>query len=242
MSDPLSLAATAAKIGSAVIASRYRPNGQPRVGGREERRHVYTRFQEAVVAYVVQIRDSRVSPELMKLEFEERKPYMDALLRAMTEFAQALYELRLVGNPEPIEAAEIVCQAVADSFESAAARREALTDTEMTLYVDAMHGFTSACREDLWYQPRWWQPWRSGWRKAVKVRRQRRRAMKQNRDETPSGSTFSPQESASKNGRDVAFGGRGPISNRVDGSLSGTVFHVGTDGGVVFRREKRKKS
>ncbi|MEU7524174.1 hypothetical protein AB0A74_00390 [Saccharothrix sp. NPDC042600] len=238
MSDPLSLAATAAKIGSAVIASRYRPNGQQRVGGREERRHVYTRFQEAVVAYVIQIRDSRVSPELMKLEFDERKPYMDALLRAMTEFAQALHELRLVGNPEPIEAAEIVCQAVADSFESAAARREALTDAEMRLYVNAMHDFTSACREDLWYQPRWWQPWRSGWRKALRVRRQRRRTMKEGRVESRPVGQLRPEAEVSKNGQDVAFGGAQLTSNLLSGT-SDVVVQTRDVSGVVFHKKKR---
>jgi hypothetical protein len=165
MVDPVvtSAAGAAAKLGSAVAASRYRPFGQPRVGGREERRQVYTRFQESVVSYVMQIRDSRISPELLNLDGAQRKSYIDALLAATTEFAQALYELRLVGNPGPIEAAESVRQAVTDSFDAAAARREAMTAREIDLYSRAMRGFTTACRIDLWYQPRWWQVWRGAW-------------------------------------------------------------------------------
>lgn len=164
MTDPLSAAASAAaKIGAAVVASRYKANGQQRVGGREERRQVYTRFQEAVVVYVMQIRDSRISPEIMGLEPSQRKPYIDALMLATAELAQALYEVRLVGNPGPIEAAETVRQAISDSFDAAAARRENLTDNETELYARAMHAFTTACRLDLWYQPRGWQVWRIGW-------------------------------------------------------------------------------
>ncbi len=83
MTDPLSLGANAAgKIGSAVAASYAR--------GRDERRQVYRRFQEAVVVYVMQVRDSRISPEAMGLAPDQRKPYIDAFIKATTELALAL--------------------------------------------------------------------------------------------------------------------------------------------------------
>jgi hypothetical protein len=164
MVDPTFGAVTsaAAKLGSAVVG-RYHPTGQSRVGGREERRRVYTRFQEAVVAYVMQIRDSRISPEAIGLEPSARKPYIDALMAATVEMAQALYEVRLVGNPGTINAAENVRDAISRSFDAAAIERRSLTSAEVRAYANAMNEFTSACRIDLWYQPRWWQLWRAGW-------------------------------------------------------------------------------
>jgi hypothetical protein len=60
MGDPLGVAASAAtKLGSVVAANYAR--------GRDERRQVYRRFQEAVVTYAMQIRDSRCSPEALGL-------------------------------------------------------------------------------------------------------------------------------------------------------------------------------
>jgi hypothetical protein len=175
MVDPTfgTVASAAAKLGSAVVG-RYNPAGQPRVGGREERRHVYTRFQEAVVKYVMQIRDSRISPEAIGLEPPDRKPYIDALIAATIEMAQALYEVRLVGDPGTINAAENVREAVSQSFDAAAIERRSLTSAEVGAYANAMNQFTSACRIDLWYQPRWWQLWRAGWwtmrlRRGVKL-------------------------------------------------------------------------
>jgi hypothetical protein len=163
-------------LGRAIIASRYQPLGPPRVGGKEERRQVYTRFQEAVVAYVMQVRDSWMTPAAMELEPAQRKPYVDALLRTTVEMTSALYELRMVGNPGPIEAAENVRQAVSDAFDAAAARREAPTAGEANAYALAMHQFTSACRLDLWYQPSWWHAWRGEWWKARWRQVRRRRA------------------------------------------------------------------
>lgn len=159
MMDPLSLGASAAgKIGSAVAASYAR--------GRDERRQVYRRFQEAVVVYVMQVRDSRISPQAMGLAPDQRKPYIDAFMKATTELALALYEVRLVGNDGPRAAAEALRMAVGESFDAAFARREALTDEEADKFTRAMEAFTEACRRDLWYQPPWWQIWRVSWWKA----------------------------------------------------------------------------
>jgi len=211
MTDPLWAAASAAtKIGSAVVARHYKAIGQQRVGGREERRQVYTRFQEAVVVYVMQIRDSRISPEAIGLEPGQRKPYIDALMTAMTELAQALYEVRLVGNPAAIEAAETVRQAISDSFDAAAARRENLTDEETERYARAMHAFTTACRLDLWYQPRWWQIWRGSWWKN-RWSRGEKRQVKTGAGRASSPATLRP---ATHGGYDVVFGIAGSPSTR----------------------------
>jgi hypothetical protein len=235
MVDPTlgTVASAAAKLGSAVVG-RYSPAGQPRVGAREERRQVYTRFQEAVVTYVMQIRDSRVSPESIGLEPRERKPYIDALMAATTEMAKALYEVRLVGNPAAINAAESVREAVTQSFDAAATARRSLTSDEAAAYASAMNNFTSACRIDLWYQPRWWQLWRGGWWK-MRLRRftkQKQAAGGQGQavvsayasGRSVQTNTFGPHDvvfgAADKN---VRSGIPGNIANTM-GSISGVVF------------------
>jgi len=152
MTDPLSLGASAAgKIGSAVVASRARSRG--------ERRQVYKRFQEAVVAYVVQFRDSHIS----RLPAEQQKPYVDARMKAITEFLQALIDVQGVGNEGPKAAAESLRDAMGDLFDAAAAHREELTKEEVDRCWRALETFTAACRADLGYQPLWWQVWRPNW-------------------------------------------------------------------------------
>ncbi|MBE8524238.1 hypothetical protein ILP97_43325 [Amycolatopsis sp. H6(2020)] len=167
MTDPLGLAASTAKNISSTVTSGYKR-------ARDERRQVYRRFQEAVIAYVMQVRDSRISPEAMGMKPNERKPYIDALMKATTELAQALYEVRLVGNPGAAAAAESVLQSINGSFHAAATRRENLTAEEAQSYAWAMQAFTEACRRDLQYRPPWWQVWRANWwrthiRRAKKV-------------------------------------------------------------------------
>lgn len=167
MTDPLSLGASAAgKIGSAVAASYAR--------GRDERRQVYKRFQEAVVAYVTQGRDNRIS----RLPTEQQKPYVDARMKAITEFFQALYGVRLVGNEGPRAAAESLCEAIGDPFDAAAAHRGELTKEEVDRCWRALETFTAACRPDLGYQPLWWQVWRPNWWRARRNRAEERAAVR----------------------------------------------------------------
>lgn len=167
MTDPLSLGVSAAgKIGSAVAASYTR--------GRNERRQVYKRFQEAVVAYVVQVSDSRIS----RLPAEQQKPYVDARMKAITEFFQALYEVRVVGNDGPKAAAESLCEAIGDPFDAAAAHREELTKEEVDRCWRALEAFAAACRPDLGYQPLWWQVWRPHWWEARRNRAEERVAVR----------------------------------------------------------------
>jgi hypothetical protein len=167
MTDPLSLGASAAgKIGSAVAASYSR--------GRDERRQVYKRFQEAVVAYVVQFRDSRIS----KLLPEQQKPYVDARMKAITEFLQALIDVQRVGNEGPEAAAKSVREAIGDPFDADAAHREGLTKEEVDRCWRALEAFTAACRTDLGYEPLWWQVWRPNWRRARRSRAEERAAVR----------------------------------------------------------------
>jgi hypothetical protein len=213
MTDPLSLGASAAgKIGSAVAGSYAR--------GRDERRQTYRRFQEAVVVYVMQIRDSRISPEAMGLPADQRKPYVDALMQATTELAKALYEVRLVGNPGPRAAAEALREAIADSFDAAAGRREELTKDEVARYIRAMESFTEACRRDLWYQPPWWQIWRVSWWQA---RRHRDIATEVRLPEQALGDRPAIQAAAIRG--DVVFGG--PIADSSNTSAGRVAVVVG---------------
>lgn len=196
---------------------------------------MYRRFQEAAVVYVMQIRDSRLSPEAMRLEPGQRKPYIDALMKATTELAQALYEVRLVGTPGPIEAAEAVRQAINSSFDAAAARRESLTTEEADRYAQAMEEFTAACRRDLWYQPPWWQIWRINWWRA---RRRRAEEPQQGKAVLTTATMSGGIQINAAMGNDVVFGGadtRNAISGgQVIGTVMGPVIQSREINGVVF--------
>lgn len=150
----------AAKAGSALLSSRFRPAGQVRLGGREERRQTYSRFQEAAVSYVVHLQDGRLSPSALGLPISECKPYLDGLMVATKELAQALYEVRLVGNPAPIYAAE---ELNAILYELGASFDSEMVESLLGQYAITMSAFIAACRSDLWYQPRWWHLWRASW-------------------------------------------------------------------------------
>ena len=167
MTDPLSLGASAVgKIGSAVAAGYTR--------GRDERRDIYKRFQEAVVSYVVQFRDSRISG----LPAGQQRPYVDARMKAITEYFQALEGVRVVGNEGPRAAAESVREAIGDPFDAATAHREELTKEEADECWRALESFTAACRPDLGYQPLWWQIWRPSWWRARRNRAEERLAVR----------------------------------------------------------------
>jgi hypothetical protein len=188
----------------------------------------------------MQIRDSRLSPEAMGLRPSERKPYIDALMKATTELAQALYEVRLVGNPGPIAAAEALRQAINNSFDAASARRENVTEDEADLYAQAMHAFTEACRRDLCYQPPWWQIWRASWWRA------RRRGIKNSQSElTREALNDTGTQVCAPTRHDVAFGvGPGLSSynigslntfgDRIVGTVMGGVVQTGQIHHVVF--------
>jgi hypothetical protein len=234
MADPLSAAASAAtKLGSVAAAHYSR--------GRDERRQVYRRFQEAVVVYVMQIRDSRLSPEALGLQSSERKPYIDALMKATTELAQALNEVRLVGNLGPIATAEALKQAINDSFDAAAARRENLTEDEVVVYAQAMHAFIEACRRDLWYQPPLWQLWRPSWWRARRQGGREKRARQQRESPTgPSVDSHTPAKGDVVFGVDSSNPERSSVTNCFDGRIAGTVTATVLYGGIVYRAPKNE--
>jgi hypothetical protein len=167
MVDPLSLGASAAgKIGSAVAAGYTRD--------RDERRHVYTRFQDAVVAYVTQVRDSPIA----RLPAEQQKPYVDARMNAITEFYQALWQVKAVGSNGAGAAAESLCEAIGNPFDAAAAHRTGLTKEEADRCWRALETFIAAYKLDLGYPPLWWQVWRPYWWSARRNRAEERLAIR----------------------------------------------------------------
>ncbi|WP_432198901.1 hypothetical protein [Streptomyces sp. bgisy027] len=90
------------------------------------------------------------------------------------ELLQAYLDLRLVANPGPLEAADQVLTAhgaVMDlGLESS---RDAVADAVNSV-VARQREFTDVCRDDLWYRPKSWQPYRRGWLAAWRWRRRQR--------------------------------------------------------------------
>lgn len=135
------VASVAAKLGSAALRRRDQPLGLPRVGGKEERRQVYTRFQDAALAVC------------LYLDREEggRIRNSDENRAIILELFSAEYELRLVGNQGPIE--------VAMQLSTVLTRPGGRGGDGFAV----LNRFTAVCRLDLWYQPSSWHVWRIAW-------------------------------------------------------------------------------
>lgn len=179
MVDPVS-AASGAKVGSNVLraVASYKSRPGARLGSREERREVYSRFLAATASNIAlaehfQGKYERI-PEFLRTRGRtdwERLPWFirgraadrieDMRYAVQSDLLHAYLELRLVANEEPMALAERLCLAlglvmlkVGDSRQYRLAVYEALQTQE---------AFIDACRNDLWYLPRWWHVWRPKW-------------------------------------------------------------------------------
>ncbi|MEV5688630.1 hypothetical protein AB0L68_36540 [Streptomyces sp. NPDC052164] len=169
MTDPVSAGASAAAkaIATTAVKQLLTQKG-PRLGGREERREVYARFQAAMV-------ELSSFAQFLRLEKEFSGPLMSrsrtrellSMLHArQTELLLSVHELRLVGNPEPITSAEKVMGAGSELMGKANRVSVEEFDVLLRRAIDAQYAFTEVCRADLWYLPRWWQIHRIGWWRA----------------------------------------------------------------------------
>lgn len=79
-----------------------------------------------------------------------------------TEMLQSYHELKLVGNPEPVACGEAAMSAVSYLGDGIRVDAEAFEE-RLQASMDALLEFTTSCRADLWYLPRWWQLWRGAW-------------------------------------------------------------------------------
>ncbi len=160
MVEPGSAAASGlAKTVSSVVAKKLTSQTGTRLGGREERRRVYARFQAATMEAISYA-------DLLRAESKHSWPFMGARrMRELalmtherrTELFAAYFELRLVANLVPLNAGEDAMTTAAEVLEGPSGRKQAAFDAAAEKAIEAQRLFTDACREDLWYLPPWWQ-------------------------------------------------------------------------------------
>lgn len=160
MVEPSTAAASGlAKTVSSVVAKKLTSNTRTRLGGREERRQVYARFQAATMEAVSYA-------EMLRMEAKHSWPFMGARrMRELalmihdrrTELFAAYFELRLVANIEPLTAGEDAMTTAVEVLEGPSGRKQKAFDAAAKRAIEAQRLFTDACRDDLWYLPQWWQ-------------------------------------------------------------------------------------
>ncbi|MCL6733309.1 hypothetical protein [Streptomyces neyagawaensis] len=158
--EPTSAAASGvARAVSAAVTKKMTSHTGVRLGGREERRQVYSRFQAATVEAISFAELLRVEGRLtgpftgyrrireLGLQAHERK----------VELMAAYFELRLVANPAPLEKGEAAMVKASQVLEEPGSRGEAQFRAKLEAAVEAQREFTDECRDDLWYLPQRWQ-------------------------------------------------------------------------------------
>ncbi|MFI8093901.1 hypothetical protein ACIF9R_37295 [Streptomyces sp. NPDC086080] len=188
MVDPISTASTsAAKALASILTKRLQSRVTVRLGSRDERRQVYARFQEAsaeaLTAYLAaaaqhQLHTVWLFGHRVPLTYRPWAAYretsrsVDKLTEVYGRLFAAYYELRLVANPGPLEAAQALLQRL-DGHNMILP--DWTTDQDRLLIAGrvlaAQNTFTDVCRDDLWYLPKRWQVYRLAWWKARRWRR-----------------------------------------------------------------------
>ncbi|MEV3857740.1 hypothetical protein AB0J38_25870 [Streptomyces sp. NPDC050095] len=160
MVEPTTAAgAGAIKAISQAVTKKLTAKSGTRLGGRDERRLVYARFQSAMIEALSFAQHLRVENQFARRPFGDRRLRELAFMahERQVEFMAAYFELRLVANRRPLEAGEAAMIAAADLLDSAVDPDDDAFRARIAEGFETQREFTDACRDDLWYQPRWWQ-------------------------------------------------------------------------------------
>ncbi|WP_435973052.1 hypothetical protein [Streptomyces sp. Qhu_M48] len=188
MVEPVGAAASAASraLVGAVTKQLMSQTGT-KLGGREERRQVYARFQQATVAAMVEAQHQRL---LVKVVFpawispRKAQGMVEPLHRLLTETLQTYMDLRVVANPKPLEAADAVLTAVNGMFDLVSGDEGEFWKAADQV-GEAHRAFVDTVRDDLWYLPQWWQAYRPSWWSIRGTNRRRRKALRSARTALP---------------------------------------------------------
>lgn len=158
--EPTTAAASGvARVVSAAVAKKMTSREGVRLGGREERRQVYGRFQAATVeaisfAQLLRMEGKFAGPILGSRRIRE----LAALCHErQVELLAAYFELRLVANPEPLAMGEAAMTAASEALEAPSSCGAEEFAAKVEAAVAAQREFTDVCRDDLWYLPQRWQ-------------------------------------------------------------------------------------
>lgn len=179
---------SAAKALTSVLTKRLQSKAGVRLGSRDERRQVYARFQASVMEAngVVQavffeqgLYTYWVGKRRLAVTFRPvaaQRAAREALHRmgeAQSELMAAYLDLRLVANPAPLQAADVVLDRFNDLLQCGPSTENDEVLRASSRVVDAQRQFTDICRDDLWYLPKRWQVYRLDWWRGRRWRRHR---------------------------------------------------------------------
>ncbi|MFE2273660.1 hypothetical protein ACFXB4_31040 [Streptomyces lavendulae] len=144
---------------SKVLAGQF---GRVRLGGREERRAVYGQFLDAAVLFEAEMMAAVTKPIVLPHHWRRVQ-----IAGAAT--SQALAQVQLSGNADPVHWAEVLCQTLQDvgaAYRYGRWHNRKHFEEAMEWVVISRLAFIQGCRRDLLYLPKWWQVWRGAWWKA----------------------------------------------------------------------------
>jgi hypothetical protein len=157
--EPTSAAASGvARAVSAAVAKKMTSHVGVRLGGREERREVYKRFQAATVEAISFAQLLRMEGKLGPITGRHRIRELTLLTHERkVELLASYFELRLVANPAPLEKGEAAMARASEVLEVPSSQSEEVFLSKIEAAVAAQREFTDECRDDLWYLPQRWQ-------------------------------------------------------------------------------------
>ncbi|MGM9381499.1 hypothetical protein [Streptomyces antibioticus] len=179
MVDPAGVAASSlAKTVGSIVTRQLRSKAGVRLGSRDERRHVYARFQEAVTEAYTTIAVVQLEQHLHTVWLgsgrwpvsyrpwaanESARTALAALRSSQSEVLRAYLDLRLVANPAPLHAADHVLDCLNDVFGLRTGTKHDELTAVASKVAEAQREFVDVCRDDLWYLPKRWQVYRGAW-------------------------------------------------------------------------------
>ncbi|MER5839550.1 hypothetical protein ABT099_04425 [Streptomyces prasinus] len=179
MVDPAGVAASSlAKAVGSIVTKQLQSKAGVRLGSRDERRQVYARFQQAVTEAYTTIAVVRLEQHLHTVWLgngrwsvlyrpwavnESTRRALAAMRASQSEVLQAYLDLRLVANPEPLQAANLVLDRLIEVLELGVGTRHEEQAVAAARVAEAQREFVDVCRDDLWYLPKYWQVYRGTW-------------------------------------------------------------------------------
>ncbi|MFE0142192.1 hypothetical protein [[Kitasatospora] papulosa] len=171
---------TAGRAAGTLLAKAFQQGGRLRLGGREERRIIYAHFQACSIRmynHLEDLSETRSWGNIFSLWYGERRA-RDRAVGTFRELQEALMELGLAGNAQPVDVGIKLFEAATAPNTKYSLSHKKNKGVEDAFY-DALGNFLDACKEDLWYLPQWWQIWRPAWWKVRwEARTERREELK----------------------------------------------------------------
>ena len=187
--DPISVGASSlAKAATSAVTKQLQSKAGVRLGSRDERRQVYARFQAAVTEAYTTMAATHLETRLYAMHLGPRRwpvvfrpglairatrVALHTVRAQQSEVLQAYMDVRLVANPAPLDAADLVLDQLNAVFDLGVNTSNDDMTKAVSRVVEAQRAFIDVARDDLLYLPKRWQFYRAGWWTARRWRKRR---------------------------------------------------------------------